>query len=157
MLEELQQLYQEVILDHGRSPRNFRRPEQPSCHAHGRNPMCGDALTVFLTVAGADKRLTDVAFIGKGCAISMASASLMTEILRDKSAVEAEALFEAFHRMCTEEGAAIGDAGNIDADEAERLEVLSGVRQFPVRVKCATLAWHAMKAALHGDDETTTE
>jgi nitrogen fixation NifU-like protein len=157
MLEDLQQLYQEVILDHGRSPRNFRRPEHPSCFAHGRNPMCGDALTVFLTLAGPQKALADVAFIGKGCAISMASASLMTEILRDKTPAEAEALFEAFHRMCTEEGTSMGTAGGIDPDEAERLEVLSGVRQFPVRVKCATLAWHAMKAALHGDDETSTE
>lgn len=157
MLEDLQQLYQDVILDHGRSPRNFRRPDHPSCHAHGRNPLCGDALTVFLTLSGGDKTLADVSFVGKGCAISMASASLMTEILRDKTAAQADALFAAFHRMCTEDGSAIGDAGGIDPDEAERLEVLSGVRQFPVRVKCATLAWHAMHAALHGDEETTTE
>ena len=156
MLEDLQQLYQEVILDHGRSPRNFRRPEHPTCHAHGRNPMCGDALTVFLTIEGEDK-IADVSFIGKGCAISMASASLMTEIARDKTRDEVDKLYEAFHRMCTEEDVSIAAETGIDPDEAERLEVLSGVRQFPVRVKCATLAWHAMNAALHGQDEASTE
>ncbi len=156
MLDDLQQLYQEVILDHGRSPRNFRKPEHATCHANGRNPMCGDALTVFLTVDEA-ARINDVAFIGKGCAISMASASLMTEIVRDKTVEEADKLFQAFHRMCTEDGVSIAEETGLDADEAERLEVLSGVRQFPVRVKCATLAWHAMSAALHGHDETSTE
>jgi nitrogen fixation NifU-like protein len=156
MLEDLQQLYQEVILDHGRSPRNFRRPDHPSCLAHGHNPMCGDTLTVFLNL-DADRTITDAAFVGKGCAISMASASLMTEVIRGKSAAAADELFEAFHRMCTEDGAALSDLAGIDADEAERLEVLSGVRQFPVRVKCATLAWHAMHGALHGEGETTTE
>jgi nitrogen fixation NifU-like protein len=156
MLEDLQQLYQEVILDHGRSPRNFRRPDHPTCLAHGHNPMCGDTLTVFLDL-DEDRTISDAAFIGKGCAISMASASLMTEVLRGKSPAAADELFEAFHRMCTEDDAALSDIPGIDADEAERLEVLAGVRQFPVRVKCATLAWHAMHAALHGEGETTTE
>jgi nitrogen fixation protein NifU and related proteins len=156
MMEDLQQLYQEVILDHGRSPRNFRRPDHPSSFAHGHNPMCGDTLTVFLNLDG-DKTIADAAFIGKGCAISMASASLMTEVIRGKSPAAVDELFEAFHRMCTQEDAALSDIAGIDADEAERLEVLAGVRQFPVRVKCATLAWHAMHAALHGNGETTTE
>jgi SUF system FeS assembly protein, NifU family len=156
MLEDLQQLYQEVILDHGRSPRNFRRPECPTCYAHGRNPMCGDALTVFVTLKD-DQSIADAAFIGKGCAISMASASLMTEIVRDKTLAEVDQLFDAFHRMCTEEGVSIADETGLNPDDAERLEVLSGVRQFPVRVKCATLAWHAMMAAVHGQDETSTE
>ncbi|MFO1129335.1 MAG: SUF system NifU family Fe-S cluster assembly protein [Rhodospirillales bacterium] len=156
MLEELQQLYQEVILDHGRSPRNFRRPDHPSALAHGHNPMCGDTLTVFLSVDG-DKTITDAAFIGKGCAISMASASLMTEVIRNKTPEEADKIFEAFHRLCTEDDATMSDVSAIAAEDAERLEVLAGVRQFPVRVKCATLAWHAMHAALHGEGETTTE
>lgn len=156
MLEDLQQLYQEVILDHGRSPRNFRRPDHPTSYANGRNPMCGDALTVFVTL-DEEQKITDAAFIGKGCAISMASASLMTEILRGKPVAEADKIFEAFHRMCTEEGISIAEQTGIDPDEAERLEVLSGVRQFPVRVKCATLSWHAMNAALHGQDEASTE
>lgn len=158
MLDDLQQLYQEVILDHGRSPRNFRRPDHPTCFAHGHNPMCGDTLTVFLTIDGEKKKITDAAFIGKGCAISMASASLMTEVLRDKSPAAVDDLFEAFHRMCTQDDVVLSDTAGINPDEAEQLEVLAGVRQFPVRVKCATLAWHAMHAALHGGDgETTTE
>lgn len=118
--------------------------------------MCGDALTVFLTLESG-QTITDAAFVGKGCAISMASASLMTEIIRDKTLDEADRLFDAFHRMCTEEGISIAEEAGLAPEEAERLEVLSGVRQFPVRVKCATLAWHAMNAALHGQDEASTE
>lgn len=155
MLDELRELYQEVILDHGRSPRNFRRLEAPARHAHGQNPMCGDTLDVFLTV-GADGTIEDVAFEGKGCAISMASASLMTETLKGRQVAEAERLFDAFHRLCTEEGFDTATAG-VNEDALERLQVLAGVREFPVRVKCATLAWHTMKAALDGGAAATTE
>lgn len=155
MLDELRELYQEVILDHGRAPRNFRRLAEPARHAHGQNPMCGDTLDVYLTL-GADGTIEDVAFEGKGCAISMASASLMTETLKGRPAAEALALFDAFHRLCTEEGFDAATAG-VDEDALERLQVLAGVREFPVRVKCATLAWHTMKTALEGGAAATTE
>lgn len=155
MLDELRELYQEVILDHGRSPRNFRRLPVPARHAHGQNPMCGDTLDVFLKVA-ADGTIEDVAFEGKGCAISMASASLMTETLKGRQVAEAERFFDALHRLCTEEGFDAATAG-VDEDALERLQVLAGVREFPVRVKCATLAWHTMKAALEGGAAATTE
>jgi nitrogen fixation NifU-like protein len=155
MLDELRQLYQEVILDHGRSPRNFRRIAQATCNAHGQNPMCGDQLDVFLIV-GADGRITDVSFEGKGCAISMASASLMTETLKGRPVGEALKLFEAFQTMCTTEGFDPSAAG-VDPDAMERLEVLAGVREFPVRVKCATLAWHTLKAALTHQNHASTE
>lgn len=154
MMDELRELYQEVILDHGRRPRNFGRPEGASREAKGDNPLCGDRLAVFLSVDD-DAVIRDVGFVGKGCAISVASASLMTEIVKGKTLDQATALFETFHRMCTED-----DAGPPDdemADDIERLQVLSGVRQFPVRVKCATLAWHTMKAAMSGVTEVSTE
>jgi nitrogen fixation NifU-like protein len=156
MLEELRELYQDVILDHGRSPRNFRRLEHATCDAVGHNPMCGDAIHVYLLIDGKGS-IADVAFEGKGCAISMASASLMTEILRGKSVSEADRLFEVLHGLCTEEAFDPASAGNVDADALERLQVLAGVRGFPVRVKCATLAWHTMKAALAGEMRATTE
>lgn len=155
MLDELRELYQEVILDHGRSPRNFRRLAEPARHAHGQNPMCGDTLDVYLKL-GADGTIEDVAFEGKGCAISMASASLMTETLKGRHITEAERMFDAFHRLCTEESFDAATAG-VDEDALERLQVLAGVRAFPVRVKCATLAWHTMKAALEGGATVTTE
>ena len=155
MLDELRELYQEVILDHGRAPRNFRRLAEPARHAHGQNPMCGDTLDVYLTLAS-DGTIEDVAFEGKGCAISMASASLMTETLKGRPAADALHLFDAFHRLCTEEGFDAATAG-VDEDALERLQVLAGVREFPVRVKCATLAWHTMKAALEGGAAATTE
>ena len=125
-----------------------------------RQPVRGLIFVCFAILLGAFTLKTaapDVSFVGKGCAISMASASLMTEIVRDKTRDEVDKLYEAFHRMCTEEDVSIAAETGIDPDEAERLEVLSGVRQFPVRVKCATLAWHAMNAALHGQDEASTE
>ena len=154
MLDELRELYQEVILDHGKKPRNFRRPEHPSGEAAGRNPLCGDQLVVYIDV-DADGTIRDAAFVGKGCAISMASASMMTEIVKGKSAAEAQRLFEDFHRMCTEDDA---DGMGDDADEdIEKLQVLSGVRQFPVRVKCATLPWHTLNAAIEGEEEVSTE
>lgn len=154
MLDELRELYQEVILDHGKQPRNFRRPDHPTNEAVGRNPLCGDQLAVYLVV-GANGTIEDVTFVGKGCAISMASASMMTEIVKGKPAAEAQALFERFHRMCTEEGA---DGFDLEGDEdLAKLQVLSGVRRFPVRVKCATLPWHTLNAAIDGVDEVSTE
>lgn len=156
MFDELRELYQEVILDHGKNPRNFRQPEDANRRAHGHNPMCGDTLTIFLTVDKAGV-ITDAAFAGKGCAISVASASLMTETLKGKKAEEAERLFQSFHRMCTEDDFDADEAEGVDADALERLEILSGVREFPIRVKCATLAWHTMSAAMAGKTEATTE
>lgn len=155
MLDELRDLYQEVILDHGRNPRNLRHPAEANRHARGENPICGDSLVVHLTVDD-DWRIADVAFEGRGCAISVASASLMTEVLRGRSADEAKVLFESFHRMCTtnEETEA---ANGADEDALDRLRVLSGVREFPMRVKCATLAWHTMNAAMAGEAEVSTE
>ena len=155
MLDELRDLYQEVILDHGKNPRNLRCPEDATCRAHGNNPMCGDMLVVYLKV-GEDGVIEDAAFNGKGCAISMASASMMTEILKGKTTEEADRLFQGFHDMCTKDDADLaGD--DLDEDAADRLQVLSGVREFPVRVKCATLPWHTMSAAIAGDQEVSTE
>jgi nitrogen fixation NifU-like protein len=153
MSDELRELYQEVILDHGRHPRNFQRPDDANREAHGNNPLCGDTLTVWLTYR--DSVVADVGFEGRGCAISMASASLMTEILKGKSESEAETLFERFRAMVSGAGG-MTDDGRDDV-EADKLRVLAGVRDYPMRVKCATLAWHTMKAALHGEDRTTTE
>ncbi len=153
MTDDLRDLYQEVILDHGKNPRNFRAAEDATCLAHGNNPLCGDQLTVFMKIDG-EGVVEDVSFVGRGCAISVASASMMTEVLRGKSSSEIERLFSGFHAMCT---GAETETGWASDDEMERLQVLSGVRQFPVRVKCATLAWHTMQAALKGDDNVTTE
>ena len=154
MLDELRELYQEVILDHGKNPRNLRRPEHPTNEAAGRNPLCGDQLIVYLDVAE-DGLIRDASFVGKGCAISIASASMMTETLKGKTVEQAKRLFDNFHRMCTEEDA--NGLGDEFEDDAEKLMVLSGVRQFPVRVKCATLAWHTMDAAIDGIEEVSTE
>ncbi len=156
MLDELRELYQEVILDHGKHPRNFGQLPQPDRVAEGFNPFCGDKLTLYIAL-GEDGRIADAAFDGKGCAISVASASLMTEILKGKTQDEAEALFESFHKMCTDDDFDLLEASEVDEEAFERLAVLSGVRQFPVRVKCATLAWHTLHAALTGDQRATTE
>lgn len=135
----LRELYQEVIIDHNREPRNHRVIIDATSEARGFNPLCGDKLTVYLALA--DGVIRDISFMGCGCAISQASASLMTEALSGKTIVEAHALFERFHTMLTR-----------DEDTAlpsmDKLDVLAGVRLFPVRVKCATLAWHTMEAAL---------
>ncbi len=153
-MSDLRELYQEVILDHGKNPRNFRRPEDANREARGDNPLCGDRMTIYLTIDG-DEVIQDAAFEGRGCAISTASASMMTDMVRGKTVAAAKALFETFHTMCTEDGAvAVEDRF---AEDMEKLQVLSGVRQYPMRVKCATLAWHAMKAAMSGDGEVTTE
>lgn len=158
MLDDLRELYQEVILDHGKNPRNLRNPEDATCRAHGNNPMCGDTLVVYLTI-GEDGVIQDAAFNGKGCAISMASASMMTEILKGKTLKDARSLFDSFHEMCTQDETALEEAEKVDPDAAERLQMLSGVREFPMRVKCATLAWHTMNAAVseEADEQVSTE
>ena len=156
MFDELRDLYQEVILDHGKNPRNFRRPESFTREAVGNNPMCGDALVIYLSV-DADKTISDVAFQGQGCAISLASASMMTEILTGHPVDRAEALFRVFHQLCTGGEPAVDDLAFVDEETLERLQMLSGVREFPMRVKCATLAWHALDAAVRGEHKTSTE
>jgi len=148
---ELRDLYQEVILDHGRHPRNRRAMEGASVSAHGDNPMCGDRVTVFLRL-DEEQTVADISFDGRGCAISMASASLMTELLKGKTRDEAEALSHDLRALCT--GAE--PPHDAPADAMERLAVLSGVKDFPSRVKCATLAWHTMDAALAGQTDTVT-
>ena len=158
-MSDLRDLYQEVILDHGKRPRNFRHPADANRAAKGDNPLCGDKVTIYLKLSPAHV-IEDLAFEGRGCAISTASASLMTEILKGKTEEEAKALFGALHRMCTQDDAAGADAPELPAaleDEFDRLQVLSGVRQYPMRVKCATLAWHTMKAALDGAEQASTE
>jgi nitrogen fixation protein NifU and related proteins len=143
---DLRELYQDIILDHGRHPRNFRALEHPTHLAKGHNPLCGDRVTVYLVLDG--DRITDVSFDGRGCAISTAAASLMTEVLKGKTVAEAQALFARFHAEVTG-----GDPPAVPdslADDAERLEPLTGVKAYPMRVKCATLPWHAFEAALKG-------
>jgi nitrogen fixation NifU-like protein len=148
---DLREIYQEVILDHNRNPRNFRRIEQAACHADGRNPLCGDQITVYLTTR--DGRIEDASFEGAGCAICTASASLMTQAVKGKTEQEAKALFERFHALLTDP---VPDA---DASTLGKLAVFAGVREFPIRVKCATLPWHAFAAALQRRDgqPVTTE
>ena len=146
MTADLRELYQEVILDHNKRPRNFRALEG-GCKAEGYNPLCGDRLTVYLRVE--DGVIADAAFQGSGCAISKASASLMTDSVKGKTLAETEALFERFHRMVT----APTDAS---VDDLGKLSVFAGVRQFPVRVKCASLAWHTLRAAVEARDEVVS-
>ena len=141
---DLRDLYQDIILDHGQHPRNFRVQEHPSHLAQGHNPLCGDRVTVYVTLEG--DRIADVSFQGRGCAISQASASLMTEILKGKTLAEAETLFRGFHAKVT--GGEAPSAPEALEEEMERLEPLSGVKAYPARVKCATLAWHAFEAAV---------
>jgi nitrogen fixation protein NifU and related proteins len=156
MSDVLRELYQEVILDHGKHPRNHRHPPAANREARGYNPLCGDQVTIYLET-DAEGCICDAAFEGRGCAISIASASLMTEVLRGKTEPEARRLFDVFRRLCTDESFALEQADIGDQDALERLQVLAGVREFPVRVKCATLAWHAMTSALDGQSQTTTE
>jgi nitrogen fixation NifU-like protein len=143
---DLRDLYQDIILDHGRHPRNFGKLDHPSHFAHGHNPLCGDRITVYLTVVG--RRIEDVKFEGRGCAISTASSSLMSEILKGKTVEEANALFRSFHAKVT--GAVPPELPEPLEEDAERLDPLTGVKAYPVRVKCATLPWHAVQAALDG-------
>ncbi len=163
-MSDLRDLYQEVILDHSRRPRNFGSLEAANRAARGDNPLCGDKLVLAARVR--DGMLEDVSFEGAGCAISVASASLMTEAVKGKSVEEAEALYRSFHRLLTDEVPDSGEAGDesdapATAGDLGKLEVFSGVREFPIRVKCATLAWHTLHAALErggdGEPEVTTE
>ena len=147
-MSDLTDLYKEVILDHNRRPRNFRVLENATHHAEGHNPLCGDRLELFLTVD--DDVITDVGFQGSGCAISRASASMMTDCLKGCPVADACALFARFHRMVT-------TPIDVEVEDLGKLSSLAGVREFPVRVKCASLAWHTLKAALNSAQKTTTE
>ena len=152
---DLRALYEEVILDHNRSPRNYPKvPDGSNCSAHGHNPLCGDEVQVHIRVA--DGVIQDIGFEGQGCAISTASASLMTEALKGKSEAEAAALFDAVHELLTSKTS--DDGNDTDTDRLGKLTVLGGVKEYPMRVKCATLAWHTLQAALaHSDKPATTE
>lgn len=145
-MSDLRDLYQEMILDHNRHPRNFGELAAPAQVAQGHNPLCGDRLTVYVVLE--DGKVKDVHFKGNGCAISMASASIMTELVKGRSAADVRALFDRFHRLMTEDGA------DPVAPEDEAMAVFSGVREFPIRVKCATLPWHTLKAALESSGTT---
>lgn len=148
-MSDLKGLYQEVILDHSKRPRNFGAMEGASRHAEGYNPLCGDKVKIDLKLEG--DRIVDIKFQGAGCAISTASASILTETLRGKTRAEAEALFETFHDLVTGK-----IAGNGKKPELGKLAVFSGVSEFPVRVKCATLAWHTLKSALAGTSQVVS-
>jgi nitrogen fixation NifU-like protein len=144
MSDELRELYQDIILDHGRHPRNFHPLEHPTHLARGHNPLCGDRVTVYLAVEG--DRIADVSFEGRGCAISTAAASLMTEVLKGKSIEDAKKLFAQYHARVT--GGTAEELPEPLQEDSERLEPLTGVKAYPARVKCATLPWHAFEAAL---------
>jgi nitrogen fixation NifU-like protein len=150
---DLRELYQEVILDHARKPRNFRVLEDSSSRADGSNPLCGDKATVFVKMEG--ERLADVAFKGVGCSISTASASLMTDAVKGKTKAEAEALFDEFHQLVTSDPSRAAEAKASPA--LGKLAVFAGVCEYPARVKCASLAWHTLKAALEGQATASTE
>ena len=149
-MSELSDLYQEVILDHNKNPRNFREIEDADNTADGKNPLCGDALRVYVSLDG--DTVTDVAFKGSGCAISKASASMMTQAVKGKTREDAAKIFDEFHAMVT---------GDLDIETQEnnlgKLRIFSGVLEFPARVKCASLSWHTLNAALHGEEEVSTE
>jgi nitrogen fixation NifU-like protein len=149
-MSELSELYQQVILDHNKKPRNFHTLETANRTAEGFNPLCGDQLTVYMQLE--DEVVKDISFVGEGCAISKAAASMMTQSIKGKSKQEAETLFDEFHRMVT---------GELDSEltpnQLGRLTIFSGVRDYPARVKCASLSWHTMRAALHGQDAVSTE
>lgn len=143
-MPELKELYQEIVLEHSKAPRNYRKMEQANRKAEGFNPLCGDHFTVYLDLEGDSIR--DISFQGSGCAISKASASMMTQSLKGKTAAEADKLFERFRRLVA------GQSSAEEGDGLGKLTVFSGISKFPVRVKCATLAWHAMQAAIHGKE-----
>jgi len=145
-VRELRDLYQEVILEHSKKPKNFRSLETANHKAEGFNPLCGDHFTVYVDVK--DGAINDIGFQGSGCAISKASASMMTQMLKGKTETEAEGIFTKFHDLVT------GQAS--DGQDLGKLAVFAGVSEFPLRVKCATLAWHALRAALKGDQEAVS-
>ncbi len=149
-MSDLQDLYQEVILDHNRRPRNFREMPGANHRAEGFNPLCGDKLTLYLNLEG--DVIRDVSFVGSGCAISKASASLMTEALKGKTVSDAEAMFTRFHDMVTSAHDSAADFSDLG-----KLSVLAGVREFPTRIKCASLAWHTMRAAVRTGGQVSTE
>lgn len=145
-MSDLDELYQEIIMEHNRKPRNFRKLEDANRSADGYNPFCGDKITLYLKVDGGV--ISDIGFVGSGCAISRASASMMTQSVKGKSKAEAQEIFDAFHKMLTR---ALG--ADFDASKLGDLEILSGVSEFPTRVKCASLGWHTLNAALRGQGE----
>jgi nitrogen fixation NifU-like protein len=148
-MSDLRELYQEVILDHTKNPRNFRELRKATNTSVGNNPLCGDTVTVYLRME--DDRITDATFLGQGCAISKSSASMMTDAIKGKTRAEVEVLFAKFHEMLT------GQPGDpVDAKTLGKLTVFQGVCEFPVRVKCASLAWHTMKAALESKEGTVS-
>ncbi len=149
-MSELSDLYQETILEHNKNPRNFREIPDADNWADGNNPLCGDALRVYVDLEG--DVIKDVSFKGSGCAISKASASMMTQTIKGRSKADAEQIFDEFHRMVT---------GGLDVETDEnhlgKLKIFAGVLEFPARVKCASLSWHTLNAALHGEEEVSTE
>ena len=147
-MSDLSELYQEILLEHNSKPRNFRKLEQATQSAEGYNPLCGDRITLYLSLE--DGVIADVAFQGSGCAISRASASMLTQSIKGQTVAKAQEIFEAFHQMLTEPGA------ELDYDVLGDLETLSGVVAFPTRIKCAVLAWHTMQAALDGQGEAVS-
>ena len=145
---QLTDLYQEIILDHSKNPKNFGVLDRYTCTAEGNNPMCGDQLTVYVNVK--DNIVSDVSYRARGCAISVASASIMSQMIKGKTLEEVNILFDKFHRLCMGE--------DIEEDEAtETLQALSGVSKFPTRVKCATMSWHAVKEAIHDEKQITLD
>lgn len=143
---DMRELYQEVIVDHNRSPHNFGKLEHPDRIAEGFNPLCGDRLNLYLKI-DSDRRITDLKFDGSGCAISVASASLMTDALKGKTIDEANLLFNRFHSLVTQNGPVTEE----ETTQLGKLSALLGVRDYPTRVKCATLCWHTLKSALNGE------
>jgi nitrogen fixation protein NifU and related proteins len=146
---DLGDLYQEIILEHSKAPRNYRKPATANQEAEGYNPLCGDRCTVYLDIE--DGAIKDIGFQGSGCAISRASASMMTQVLKGKSKAEAAQLFEQFHRLVTGDKEAVAKA-----QELGKLAVFAGISKFPARVKCATLAWHTLQSALAGKHESVS-
>lgn len=151
MSDDIYNLYQELILDHNANPHNFGEMQDYTHTALGRNPLCGDEMALFLKVDQENQKILDCKFIGEGCAIFKASASMMTDTLIDKSLDEAKNIYRNFHKLLTQ------DLSDNKKDDLGKLEVFESVKQFPVRVKCATLAWHAFDSALKGEKETSTE
>jgi nitrogen fixation NifU-like protein len=148
-MPDLRELYQEVILDHTKNPRNFHAIADATAKAAGNNPLCGDRVTVYLKMDG--DRIVDASFQGQGCAISKSSASLMTEAVKGRTRAEAEALFDRFHEMITGK-----PAGSVDSTSLGKLAVFQGVSEFPLRVKCASLAWHTLRSALESKESVVT-